>query len=452
MPGATLSRWTMSYFAAACLMLVAGQGLMVAGYGYPFADPGAPETLVVVHLVAIGWLSLLMAGALLQFVPVLIARPVVGARFALPALLLLLGGLGLLLGGFVAVSGALDLPLVLLPVGGLMLLAGFGLFAAILAVTLLSARPLSLPARFVATGLAALVGAALIGSALTVALSGLAENPLLDRLVAQGVELHAALGLGGWLSATAVGVSYRLFSMFLLAPEVERSSSRAAWWGASLAVGLVAVAVIFVLSGIFGAALLFTAALLLTLMAVMLYGVDVLHIYRGRKRKQAELNIRASFAALGLFVLSIFLLNVPALRSGDIVAAVVYLFIFGWLTGLGLAQLYKIVAFLTWLEAYGPILGRAPVPRVQDLVDERHALILFRLYYGAVVVATLSLAAGATGFFRMAVAAQLLATLCLIREFIRARRLSIVPVALRAPAGLVRPHLFLPLSAFQGDK
>lgn len=451
MPGATLSRWTMSYFAAACLMLVAGQGLMVAGCGYPFADPGAPETLVVVHLVAIGWLSLLMAGALLQFVPVLIARPVIGGRFAAPVLLLLLGGLGSLLGGFVALSGA-DLPLALLPIGGVMLLAGFGLFAGILAVTLLSARPLPLPARFVATGLAALVGAAFIGSAFTVALSGLAESPLLDRLVADGVALHAALGLGGWLSATAVGVSYRLFSMFLLAPEVERSTSRAAWWGASLAVGLVVVAVVFVLPGIFGAALLFAAALLLTLVAVMLYGADVLHIYCGRKRKQAELNVRASFAALGLFALSILLLNVPMLRSGHMVAAVVYLFVFGWLTGLGLAQLYKIVAFLTWLEAYGPILGRAPVPRVQDLVDERHALILFRLYYGAVVVATMSLAAGTTGFFRMAVAGQLLATICLIREFIRARRLSIVPAALRAPVGMVRPRLFLPLFAFQGDK
>lgn len=452
MPGATLSRWTMSYFAAACLMLVAGQGLMVAGYGYPFADISAPETLVVVHLIAIGWLSLLMAGALLQFVPVLIARPVIGGRFAMPALLLLLGGLGCLLGGFVALSGALDLPLALLPIGGVMLLAGFGLFAGILAVTLLSARPLPLPARFVATGLAALVGAALIGSAFTATLSGFTESPLLDRLVADGVALHAALGLGGWLSATAVGVSYRLFSMFLLAPEVERSTSRAAWWGASVAVGLVVVAVVFVLSGIFGAALLFAAALLLTLMAVMLYGADVLHIYRGRKRKQAELNIRASFAALGLCALSILLLNVPSLRSGNMVAAVVYLFIFGWLTGLGLAQLYKIVAFLTWLEAYGPVLGRAPVPRVQDLVDERHALILFRLYYGAVGIAVLSLAAGTTGFFRMAVAGQLLSTLCLIREFIRARRLSIVPAALRAPAGMVRPRLFLPLSAFQGDK
>lgn len=452
MPGATLSRWTMSYFAAACLMLVAGQGLMVAGYGYPFADISAPETLVIVHLVVIGWLSLLMAGALLQFVPVLIARPVIGGRFAAPALLLLLGGLGCLLGGFVALSGALDLPLTLLPVGGLMLLAGFGLFAGILAVTLYSARPLPLPARFVATGLAALVGAALIGSAFTVALSGLAESPLLDRLVADGIALHAALGLGGWLSATAVGVSYRLFSMFLLAPEVERSSSRAAWFGASLAVGLVVAAVIFVLSGSFGGSLLFAAALLLTLMAVVLYGADVLHIYRGRKRKHAELNIRASFAALGLLGLSVLFLNVPALRAGDMVAAVVYLFVFGWLTGLGLAQLYKIVAFLTWLEAYGPVLGRAPVPRVQDLVDERHGHILFRLYYSAVVVATVSLAAGTSGLFRMAVAAQLFATLGLIREFIQARRLSIVPAALRAPAGMVRPPLFLPLSAFQGDK
>jgi hypothetical protein len=380
MPGATLSRWTMSYFAAACIMLVAGQGLMIVGYGYPFADAGAPETLVVVHLIAIGWLSLLIAGALLQFVPVLIARPIFCGRFAAPALLLLLGGLGCLVTGFVALSGALDLPLALLPVGGVMLLAGFGLFASILAVTLLSARPLPLPARFVATGLFALVGAALIGSAFTTALSGLADSPLLDRLVADGVALHAALGLGGWLSATAVGVSYRLFSMFLLAPEVERSTSRAAWWGASIAVGLVAVAAIFVLSGFFGSTLLFAAALLLTFVAVVLYGADVLHIYRGRKRKQAELNIRASFAALGLFALSILFLNVPTFRAGNMVASVVYLFVFGWLTGLGLAQLYKIIAFLTWLEAYGPILGRAPVPRVQDLVDERHALILFRLY------------------------------------------------------------------------
>ncbi|WP_439632021.1 hypothetical protein [Shinella sp.] len=447
MPGATLSRWTMSYFAIACLMLVTGQGLMVAGYGYPAVDIGAPETLVLVHVLAIGWLSLLMAGALLQFVPVLVARPLLGGRFAGPALVLLVGGLGFLITGFVALSGAAELPLALLPLGGTLLLLGFSLAAAILAATLLAARPLPLPARFVAVGLVSLAGTTLLGAAFTLALSGLGGSVPLARLVADGVGLHAALGLGGWLSITAVGVSYRLLAMFLLAPEEERPTSRAVLWAASLSVGLVATCIPFVLLALSGVAVPFAAALLLTLLAVALYAGDVRHLYRARKRRQAELNIRASFAAFAALGLSVALFNVPAIRTDEGVAALVYLFVFGWLTGLGLAQLYKIVAFLTWLEAYGPVLGRVPVPRVQDLVEERHARLWFLLYYGAVAAAVLALFAGAPGLFRTIVFVQMTATLGLMREFIRARRLSVVPDALRAPAGMVRPHLFLPLSA-----
>jgi len=446
MPGATLSRWTMSYFVVACLMLLAGQGLMALGYGYPAAAIGAPETLVLVHVLAIGWLSLLMAGALLQFVPVLIARPLVGGRFAAPALALVVGGLGLLVAGFVALSGLVDLPLLLLPAGGGLLLLGFGLVVAILAATLHAARPLPLPARFVALGLAALTATVLVGATFTLALSGIVDAEPFARLVADGLGLHAALGLGGWLSITAVGVSYRLLAMFLLAPETERRTSHAAWWATALATGLIAACIPLVLLAFSGAGLLFAAALLLSLVAALLYGGDVLHLYRARRRKQAELNIRATFPAFAALAVSVLLVNISTVREGDGVAALVYLFVFGWLTGLGLAQLYKIVAFLTWLEAYGPVLGRAPVPRVQDLVEEGRARILFLIYYGAVAVAALALLMGAAGTFRSIVCVQLLATLALMREFIRTRRLAIVPAALRAPDGAVRPHLFLPLS------
>ncbi len=446
MPGATLSRWTMSYFTAASLMLLAGQGLMISGYGYPFAAIGAPETFVVVHVIAIGWLSLLMAGALMQFVPVLVAKPLAGAPLAAPALLLLIAGLFCLVAGFVALSGAADLPLALLPLGGALLLLGFGLVGAILAATLFSARPLPLPARFVAAGLAALGGTVLIGFAFTLALSGFEDNAPLARLIADGVGLHAVLGLGGWLSVTAAGVSYRLLSMFLLSPDIERRTSRAALWAASLAIGLAAACVPLVLFAMSGVAVAFAAALLLTLAAALLYGGDVLAIYRARKRATAELNIRASFAAFAALAVSILLFNIPAVRAGEGVAAAVYLFVFGWLTGLGLAQLYKIVAFLTWLEAYGPVLGRAPVPRMQDLVEEKHARILFPVYYGAVAAATLALLFGAPDLFRGAVCLQTAATLALMREFIRTRRLSAVPPDRRLPAGTVRPHLFLPLS------
>ena len=86
MAGVSLSRWTMAYFASALLALVMAECLMVAGYGYPAVPIAAPETLVLVHVVAIGWLSLLMCGALFQFVPVLVARPLHSNSLPLPTL------------------------------------------------------------------------------------------------------------------------------------------------------------------------------------------------------------------------------------------------------------------------------------------------------------------------------------------------------------------------------
>lgn len=138
----------------------------------------------------------------------------------------------------------------------------------------------------------------------------------------------------------------------------------------------------------------------------------------------------------------------PATRAaaGEGAAALVYLFVFGWLTGLGLAQLYKIVPFLTWLECYGPVLGRTAVPSIQDLVEDKRASLWFFVYYLAVIAATFSLFAECPGAFRVATLAQLCATVGLMVELVRARTLSSVAAPLRLPAGASRPHLFLPIS------
>ena len=113
----------------------------------------------------------------------------------------------------------------------------------------------------------------------------------------------------------------------------------------------------------------------LGLATIALYGRDVIGIFRGRKRRQLELNTRMavlSFAGLaGTAVLGAALVLTGAFAAQ--VGALVFLAVFGWLSGLVLAKLYKIVAFLTWLETYGPVMGRAPTPRVQDLVSEARA-------------------------------------------------------------------------------
>ena len=108
MAGVTLSRWTMSYFAAALFSLFVAEVLMASGCGFPHAALQAPNTLILVHVVVIGWLSILMCGALFQFVPVLVAKPLYSDGLPLPALLSMLAGLASLILGFLQLGGQVD--------------------------------------------------------------------------------------------------------------------------------------------------------------------------------------------------------------------------------------------------------------------------------------------------------------------------------------------------------
>ena len=153
-----------------------------------------------------------------------------------------------------------------------------------------------------------------------------------------------------------MGVSYRLFAMFMLAPELERRGTRAALYlGACALVIAVPGGIVAIWTGWSLDAVLIASAIA-GLGALSLYGRDMLHLYRVRKRRAIELNTRMAvlaFASLGLTVLlAIVLAAVGALQRH--IAVVVFLAAFGWLSGLGLAKLYKIVPFMTWLECYGP--------------------------------------------------------------------------------------------------
>ena len=172
MIGGSLSRWTMSYFAVAIAWLLAAEFLMVSGFGYPAAGIGSPDTLVIVHMVCVGWLSMAMCGALFQFVPVLVVKPLFSERWELPAFCLLAVGLMALLAGFLALGSRLPDWLWLLPLGATLLSAGFGLVAADLTLTVWRARPPIGPAHFVLAGLASLCATAALGSVFAWSLAG----------------------------------------------------------------------------------------------------------------------------------------------------------------------------------------------------------------------------------------------------------------------------------------
>lgn len=439
----SLSRWTISYFAVAIAWLIAGELLMVAGFGFPAADIASPDTLVLVHILCIGWLSMAMCGALFQFVPVLVARPLYAGGWTLVALVLLNAGLLSLLAGFLALGGHIPPWLWLLPAGGALLIAGFALVALDLGLTLYAARPMSLPAWFVSAGLVSICATMLLGGSFSMTLYSGAPGSLLSLLLASGVPIHAIAGLGGWLTFTAMGVSYRLLAMFMLAPDIDAASGRVTLLAGSATLAITIVGGVFAIAFAGGLSLVWSLAAASGLLTLACYARDVRRLYQSRKRRALELNTHMAVYSLG-GLYSAAVLGMALVLAGSFsrhVGAVVFLVALGWLSGLILANLYKIVPFLTWLETYGPVLGKTPTPRVQDLVAESRASKWFVLFFASAWSATASLLVEQQLLFRIEVLVMTVATLCIVQEFIRARRLADVAEGLRLPAGAAAPYL-----------
>ena len=413
----------MLHFGCAIAALLAALVLLVSGYSDPLAGLRAPTTLIAVHLTTIGWLSLLMLGALYQFVPVITNTSLYSQRLPLIGLGFIGVGLASMLLGFLALSGIGALRTSYLPIGGSLVLIGFALGGTNIGLTLWKVRPLPLHAAFVAVSLVFLLLTAVLGIALALVFALPRPPAFLLKLSGAGVSLHMAAGLGGWFTLTVMGVSYRLLSMFMLAPDEPRRSTYAALFLTAGGLGLLIVGGLVQLEG--GPATVWVNRLGAAAagLGVAFYLSDIVEFYRTRHRKLLELNSLTAAAALAVLTLAVLLGFGLALlgKLGQFSAPVGYLFLFGGLTGLGLSQLYKIVPFLTWLEVFGKKLGKGPVPRVQDLVKESHARPWFIVYFVTTAIASFALAVGHASQFRIAVAAQLLATCLIVVELWRAR-------------------------------
>jgi hypothetical protein len=435
----------MSYFAVALVCLLAGEAFMTAGFGFPADALAGVDSLFVVHLIAIGWLSLLMLGALFQFVPVLIARPIYSNALPLPTLALLVIGLAALLLGFLQLGGRLPVLHSCLPAAAVLLGSGFALAFWNLGKTLWQARPLPLPAQFVSVGLFCAGATAALGIVFALIIGGATDDPRLGKLTAYGIPIHAAAGLAGWLTFTAIGVSYRLLAMFMLAPEGDTARSRAVLYFGTAGLTVVILGGTAAICLGLGLDTVLVVSALLGICTAVLYGADILHLYRARRRRKIELNAR--MAAIALINLTGVVLMAVALailgRFGTQIGAVVFLTAFGWLTGLGLAKLYKIVAFLTWLECYGPVLGKTATPRVQDLVIEERAAKWFWLYFAGVWSATACLLIDTPAGFRASAALMLAGTIGIAAEIVRTRLMADLKPEFRQPHLARRPPLLV---------
>lgn len=372
---------------------------------------GTGAILSATHFMTLGFLSMVMMGAMYQLVPVVLNTELRSPRLGFWHYGLFAPGVLLMVTGFLKGDN------VWLMVGGSLVVVSVVLFLVNMIATLKKSTTWDLSGVYVSTSIGYLSLTVTMGWILAYNL----WRPFLPTHLA--LPVHIALGAVGWFTLTLLGVSYKLLPMFSL----THAKPRFGWWVYTLinsAIWTVALGSWWkpipsvVAGGVLAAG------------GLLLYLMDLRRFWRRRMRRQADpaVYLALSGAALGPMT-AVAVLWCAA--SGTSWMLPFFLFFFGWLAVSILGYLQKIVPFLLWLHRYSKDIGKVSVPRMRDILNERWTWQVGTGYLVGLVAAVVGLIAGTEGVLRVGLGVMLIAVVWL---------LGVVAYVVWNPAPTVRTH------------
>lgn len=346
--------------------------LLLYSVGVPLLAPqlvgssSAPHVLGLTHVIVLGFVTMVMIGALHQLLPV--------------ALRATLWSPGLARAGFWLYAGSVAgfAPSVFL--WWLPGIAAFGTLA-VLAVLVFSVNLLaSYRSVQVWHAMAFYVLAGIFWLLLAIGLGG---SYALDHrfrwfaITESRLAVHAQLGLAGWASLVLMGVSYKLTEMFSLAHGQGKRLRlwNLGFWNAGL-LGLL------VSTWVAPSSALVPAFALWLLVSAAIYVFDIGRVLRHRRRKGFSLDQWHAFVSLASLLVAA---GMGVLLAAGHQLTPTWTVSYGWVVLAGwfgfaiLGKQYKIVPFLTWLRRFSRVAGSAPTPLLREMVDTRTGWVSFAL-------------------------------------------------------------------------
>ena len=356
------------FFLTAPLFLLAA-AVLIAVSPDALASRWTPQALALTHALTLGFLAMVMLGALMQMLPVVAGSPLPAQR--------LVAGLShvpLTLGTAALMAGFLTAAPVAYGIGVVLLGASFVVFLAAAAVSL--ARAVAGVTvngiRFAVVGLAFTI---LLGLALVLLRAGWWAPPAIEHAIAA----HVGFGLIGWVLLLVIGVAYQVVPMFQLTPPYPPRLSR--WLAGALFALLLLHAVAPWLPH--AAARLVDAALAA---GMLLFAVVTLRLQSRRRRKLPDvtldywrLGMASLIASVAVWIVARFSPDWAGSEAYPLLLGI--LFIGGFAVSVVTGMLYKIVPFLAWFHLQSQLQARAgSIPTMKDMIAERWMRGQFRLH------------------------------------------------------------------------
>ncbi|NUN92621.1 MAG: hypothetical protein HUU04_02440 [Verrucomicrobiae bacterium] len=354
-----------------------------------------PHTVAWAHLVVLGFILSVIAGALYQIAPVAMETKLYSARLAEFHFVAHFLGVGFMVPFFTV----WDLKQV--GHGGSLVFLGMLIFVGNIARTLNRAPRPDVVGAFIASSMLWLF--LTMGAGLTIATNKF--WPFLPGSQLNWMYAHAHLGVGGVFINLTAGVSLRLAPMFTLS---EIRSAARAWWAFALVNLGVAGLFWAIVSGSPPAQRAFGGVLVVGL---GVYGAELRAIFAARKRRRLDWGLWQFFfavatlapvAIVGLAIVSPVAFRPETLERWQTGYALLALL--GVIVPAILGMLQKILPFLIWQRVYAPFIGRRPVPSLGQLSSESIQGAVFWSYLVALVALLAAAISGSNGLARGAAA------------------------------------------------
>lgn len=371
------------FFIAASLFATAA-GVVLAVHGATaLSTPWMPVTLGVTHLGTLGFLMMVMMGAIYQMIPVVIGVRVPAIRLAHIVFGAMVVGVSLLVAGLMLSSPSLA------KAASWLLGAALLAFLVPTCVAVFRAPVRSQTANGIRFALLSLLAVALLGLWMSRGHAG-GTFPG-DRWLF--VRVHLTLGLLGWVGSLIVAVSWQVVPMFYLAREIPEWQRRAIF--GAIVLGTVVTPIGLLLDPVPANAHVTWSASPGLLALFLVHPVITLLGIRHRRRKRSHPSLlfwKAGLSSAPVVGLSAVLAAVTADPRWDLLYA--FLAVWGWAALIVHGMLHRIVPFLVWFHRFSSLAGVVPIPSMNALLPARWTRVALALHGTSVLAGACGIATG----------------------------------------------------------
>lgn len=332
----------------------------------------ALESIAVIHLFTIGFIAMVMFGALQQMLPVLagVSIPQASLVATFSHGTISIGVLFMVFGLLENMSSALFIAILLLGLGFLTLLLAISL--ALKKVEFLTPTIRGMRwALFFATVILFL-GMHLLSSYAT----GISGSYHLDF-----ANIHAVLAIFGFAGILIIGVAFQVIPMFYVTPAFEMRYQK------YMVLFTVLILLLWSVTNLFAPTYAWVAKLLLGAIFT-LFGVLVIQKMGQRKRPIADITVYYWRLAGGMAIVGMLLWLASDFVEVDLHAYEAVIIGGGFIMAVMIGMLYKIIPFLVWFHLNG--MGYMSIPSMGEMVHKKMALVQFFLYVGSIFLFVLA--------------------------------------------------------------